>query len=79
MFTPSFYACGVTSHVSQCVSAAYCDESSASIFISCYCVCGCQKTADLDSVEAKYDAGLLRVIISKKEDAKDKARDIKVD
>ena len=29
----------VTSHVSQCVSAAYYDESNASIFISCYYVC----------------------------------------
>ena len=37
------------------------------------------ETADLDHIEAKYDAGLLRVIISKKEDAKDSARDIKVD
>ncbi|EAY28534.1 Hsp20/alpha crystallin family protein [Microscilla marina] len=37
------------------------------------------ETADLDSIEAKYDAGLLRVIISKKESAKDKTRDIKVD
>ena len=37
------------------------------------------EAADLDSVEAKYESGLLIVSINKKEEAKNQARDINVD
>lgn len=37
------------------------------------------EAADLDSVEAKYESGLLVVSVSKKEEAKNQARDINVD
>lgn len=37
------------------------------------------EAADLESIEAKYDAGLLTISINKKEEAKDQSRDINVE